>query len=349
MSGLTAMPFSPSVMLEIIRVWLEHKADVWFIWLLIATVALFVGILLDERAERILPTRYLITNDGSVLEDERRGRLQNGLRTLGFWFAVASIIGEGLFEFLGARAESTVRQFANVRVVIAQQSAATAIAQAGDVASSATELGRLLKDEQRINAKFRKQSTETEARLAMATDELEKATSLSRSVEQRLDLDTRKRRPRNVLIHEARIADDLRLAAFQKQHILVVTCSEPGVEARPEAGIGNENNPFVVEREATSQEVGRQLLGAHWYSAIISLPCANFVGMRFNVERTADSRTTWAADTLAAVLNEALLLEPGALLPIRRAELPATTPFPAYAAYDPRTTVLLFIYNNPFQ
>src|SRR6202022_1766346 len=118
MSGLMVVPFSPALVPEIIRIWLEHKADAWFVWLLIATVALFVGILMDERAERILPMKYRITDDGSALEDERRNGWQNRIRTFGFWLAVASIIGEGIFEFLGARAEGRGREFANTRVVI---------------------------------------------------------------------------------------------------------------------------------------------------------------------------------------------------------------------------------------
>lgn len=125
MNGVV-FPFSPFLIPEIIRTFLEHRADVWFVWMLVATVALFAGILLEERVERIIVMRYQISDDGSILEDEERARWQERLRTIGFWLAVVSIVGEGVCEFMGARAEGRVREFANTRVLMAQQEAVLA-------------------------------------------------------------------------------------------------------------------------------------------------------------------------------------------------------------------------------
>ena len=125
-------PFSPPLMLETARIALERRADLWFDWLIAATVCLFVGVIFDDKIEWILPARYRIGDAGSVFATPTRETWQHGLKEFGFWLAIFSIIGEGLFEVLGARAEGRVRQFNNDVLVFTQGQAANANERAGD-------------------------------------------------------------------------------------------------------------------------------------------------------------------------------------------------------------------------
>jgi hypothetical protein len=308
-NGLILIPFSPALVPEIIRVWLEHKADVWFVWLLIATVALFVGILLDERAERFLPMKYRIADDGTVLEDEKRSGWQNKLRTFGFWLAVASIIGEGIFEFLGARAEGHVRDFADTRVTIATQQAADATRLAGNISNRADKLAELLSKEQETDERFQIQARKTEASLATATDDLRKATA-------QLDLVSRRRQPRGTLIHEAHIESDVRLRAFRGQGVAPIGCDTAIVDVIRPGAIASRwfsADPVTTERRETSKELAVGLMGAKWAvrgGAVGTMPCSTGgPNLRIWVDPAASDRTQLAAKAVASVLHDVLLFE----------------------------------------
>lgn len=335
MSGLTISPFSPALMLEIIRVWLEHKADVWFVWLLVATVALFVGILLDERAERILPMRYRITSDGSVLEDERRSNWQSGLRTLGFWLAVSSIIGEGIFEFLGARAEGRVREFANSNVAFVQRQASDANVRSATAIERGEQLGALLDRQRRTMEQFKRQGDDAQRRLTEATN--------------RLDLELKRRGPRQKLLETAMIGKDHRLSPFNGQRVLVVTCLEQTFDRNPIRAFAESNNalggvglnPIDLERNEAADELRRQLLNeAHWDLLVATARCA-IIGLHLYINPEVDNQTRQAAEALSHVLHDALLLPDGSPAVV------SVVLAPIDVEYDARRFVVVFVANNP--
>jgi hypothetical protein len=331
-------------MYELLRTSFESTANWWFLCLLYATVALFIGVVLEERADLIIPSRYRVNSDtGYVLANENRERWQQRLKTFGLWLTVGAIVGEGLFEFLGARAENKVREvgsvmlsFAQQEATIADERAASAIVQAGDVAKSAREFGGLLKTEHETTEQFKKQATESEARLTQATA--------------RLDLVLKSRGPRKALLHDAVIGNDPRINAFKGQRVLVVTCLNPTFDRSPrrlfvranEAFAGLAVNPIDIERNEAAEELRKQLSnGAHWEAHAVTNQC-DLIGLQLNVNPEANSGTKQAAAALSQVLHDALLSPEGSpgVVPL------APMPIPG-VQYDISQFVVVFVADNP--
>ena len=123
--------------------------------------------------------------------------------------AIVSIIGEGLFEVLGARAQGKVREFANTRVLIAQQEATNADIRAGhailqtkSVAEDAKQLGGT--------------SQNRAANHGACPEAGHPSGSALKKDLNRLDLDVKRRTARAALLSNADIAEDLRLSPFKR-------------------------------------------------------------------------------------------------------------------------------------
>jgi len=272
MTNGVEFPFSPSLIPEIIRTFLEHKADVWFVWMLVATVALFVGILLDERVERIVAMRYRISDDGNVLEDEERARWQEVLRTIGFWLAVASIIGEGVCEFMGARAEGRVREFANTRVLIAQQQAVSAN-------------GRALEAIDRANH-------ESQALLALQKKFVWQG-------------------PRNILLFDSQDAFKKALGGFAPQHFRMSVCRSD-VDNSAGGSTNETFLAADAIRVSLSRVGWEQVAWQGWPvpSPLIIPNCFGGAGVFVSILPSASAATRNAANALRSVLESVLQQKP---------------------------------------
>jgi hypothetical protein len=286
-------------MFEIVRITLENTADFWFRWLLYSTIALFIGVVLEERADRIIRPRYLLNLDtGYAQSDATRDRWQSGIKTFGLWLTVGAIIAEGLFEFLGARAEGRVRDFSNVMLSAASTRASDAIKQVGDVSI-------LLDRQRKATERFETQAT-------LAEEALKKDLK-------RTNLDVRARAPRMVSFRDAKIGEDPRLKPFVRQHVHVFDCEG----RRPDDRLAPDDEVY-----ATTFELAYELTYvAHWHAIQQHRVCdvtGTPEGIEIVISPRASSMAKDAAKALRLVLHDALAIDPHVPL-LQETEIPLGT------------------------
>lgn len=195
----------------------------------------------------------------------------------------------------------------------------------------AAETTTLATDLRKDANEFKKQAHESEESLRKATAQL--------------DLVQRRREPRDMLILEASIGTNPKLAPFEKQDVIVMTCLEPTEMDNPDrahiivmvAGLGCGENPVELERNKTSFELRRQLeTVAHWKTEFATGPCKTSrarSGMKLYVDSLASDRTRRAATAISQVLRKALLLET----------------FRPYAECDPQNSFVITVSDAPFR
>jgi hypothetical protein len=110
--------------------------------------------------------------------------------------------------------------------------------------------------------------------------------------------------------------------------------------------MGGGDNPVDLERNRTSNELALQLVKAQWHPTPAVLHCVG-IGMRIHLDPLADSRTQLAAQQLANVLHDALLLsekdDP------RITTLSLSQDLPEYPNHDNVHSFVVVVNNNPFQ
>lgn len=121
---------------DVARALLIKKADGYFWGLIWSTVVLFLGAIMEE----VHPLNRLAThnvNTRTRVRTPRRWVLwsQKTYGVLAVMFVIGGIGGEGIFEYLGAKAETTVRNFDN-RIAVAAQGEAI---EAGTAATGAVD------------------------------------------------------------------------------------------------------------------------------------------------------------------------------------------------------------------
>ena len=293
---------------DLVRIDFQGARDSYFLWLLISSGAVAAGVIL-EGPEVIHESARVLRN----LLDHNERRTPRWIVLVGLlgWILVAvGVAGEGIAEAVVSKTDSQL-EFLNRtllteeqnRVALANERAESAITQAGDVASQATALRALLKEEQQIIEKFREQSTKTEARLSEATAALTNATARLESTQERLELANRRHGLRETLLIEAKVARDARLAPFAGQHVKVSDCERHSDRAASQ-------DPTGVERRETLAELMAELLGAQWLPVEDQQSCVadpRGRGIDVLIESTAVNSTRQAAEALASVLHDALL------------------------------------------
>ncbi|HTR38966.1 MAG TPA: hypothetical protein VMH80_23835 [Bryobacteraceae bacterium] len=153
-----------------------------------------------------------------------------------------------------------------------------------------------------------KQAAESEARLTSATTDLASAQRI-------LELSFRRRSPREGLLHDADIAEDLRLRPFREQKVTILSCWPEQLDTPEQVfraffkTLGSGGNPIDRERNDAVHELGFQLTRAHWDPDLGVEFCASVFGIQIQLDPTANDRTRLAAEQLSQVLHDALLIE----------------------------------------
>jgi hypothetical protein len=108
---------------ESVRAGLIKTADLYFWWLVGSTIVLLVGAV----GEYFNPFEWLRKNNlkvgRSVRPSHRWVRSIFISEQLAIWMVIGGIAGEGVFEYLGARAESAVREFDSNMSIAARKEA----------------------------------------------------------------------------------------------------------------------------------------------------------------------------------------------------------------------------------
>jgi hypothetical protein len=167
---------------------LIKKADRYFWGLIWSTLVLLIGAIMEE----FRPLNRLVTHNVNTRTRVRTPRVgvlrsQRSYGVLAVVFVVVGIGGEGVFEYLGAKAETTVRDFDNGIAVKAEDEAGDAATSAQNaktdagiahgLAQSASDIAKPAKE----TADRAKASADSALRDAHVVDE--KAILLSRKVE----------------------------------------------------------------------------------------------------------------------------------------------------------------------
>lgn len=131
---------------DVVRAGLVHTADKYFWGLIASTLVLFVGAI----GEYWEPLEKLHTHDVNTRTQVRTPRKwvirsQTEWKRLAVLFVVLGIAGEGIFEYLGAKAESAVRNFDNGVAVAAGNAAHDARVDADKAKGDATDAHDLAK------------------------------------------------------------------------------------------------------------------------------------------------------------------------------------------------------------
>ena len=132
---------------------------------------------------------------------------------------------------------------------------------------------------------------------------------------ERQDLISRRRQPRQNLLRGANIMSDLRLQAFVRQHVAPIGCDEALAQLTHPEGIVPRilsDDPVTTERREAVSELARYLFAMKWviHGGAGAMPCTtNGPDVRIWLDPAASERTTLAAQALASVLHDALLLE----------------------------------------
>lgn len=153
LSSLSPQPSIIASLDESIKNELEAARAWYFEWLIVSTVVVFVGVLLEEAEgwvpylKRVLP-----------LQPITEYRLVKKLSKLGWILICMGVMGEGVFEVLVSRADTKLQHFQDNLITEARR-------QAGDAATSAKEAG-----DEAVRAK--KAADDAEAKLAKIVDAL---------------------------------------------------------------------------------------------------------------------------------------------------------------------------------
>lgn len=166
---------------DVVRAELVSKADAWGWRLVWSTIALLVGIIMEEWR----PLDRLYTHNVNTRTKARIPRVwvirsQLWYAKLAFILVFGAIAAEGICEFFGAKAESAVRNFDNqtaIKAGSAAHSAADDAAQAKTDAGSAHTLAQSASD---ISGKAKTEAGEAE-------NEVQSVTSRAELLQQQLD------------------------------------------------------------------------------------------------------------------------------------------------------------------
>ncbi|HUL32479.1 MAG TPA: hypothetical protein VL128_01240 [Candidatus Eisenbacteria bacterium] len=138
---------------ESVRQDLEALRNKYFAYLVAATVAVALGVILEEAEEWL---RYV--NRLLPLKEITEYRLARKLVKLGWMLIVIGVMGEGVFEVLVSRADALAHAFDEILLMEARK-------QAGDAATSA-KIAREEADASEVAAKSAKQEAEDVSKLA---------------------------------------------------------------------------------------------------------------------------------------------------------------------------------------
>jgi hypothetical protein len=190
-----------------------------------------------------------------------------------------------------------------------------------DLATKQSGLDIKVEQERQKTAGFEKQATL--ARLELAKEL------------RRVDDNDRRRSPRWMLLRDAKPGDDPRLKPFIGQLIYIFDCE----------GRADRLAPRDEETVTTSLTLGNELYAvAHWQVRVDQRICSAQPpesGLDIIVSPRANSGTNAAAEALASVIRDALLISPNdelAMRPVRRIEL--STPTLPRDPTDPNTIIL---------
>jgi hypothetical protein len=125
---------------ESIRNDLQRIRDVYFVWLLVCTALVAVGVLLEETESIPLrKTRFNISTGIPVLS-YRLISWKKRITTIGWILIVIGVIGEGIFEGCVSKADVLVETFNTTLLVAAQKEAELADVQSASANERAGEL-----------------------------------------------------------------------------------------------------------------------------------------------------------------------------------------------------------------
>jgi hypothetical protein len=148
---------------DVARALLIKKADGYFWGLIWSTVILLFGAIMEEvHPLSRLPTHNV--NARTHLRTPRRGvlRSKKAYGILAVVFVVGGIAGEGIFEYLGAKAETAVRNFDNAIAVKAEGEAGDAARSAHDAKQDEIQLGEDTKAAEAVLATAQKNAENAE-------------------------------------------------------------------------------------------------------------------------------------------------------------------------------------------
>lgn len=288
---------------DLVRLDLQFARDSYFLWLLVSSGMVALGVIL-EGPEVIHESSRVLRNLFRPNDNKRVTPSWIVLVGLLGWILVAiGVAGEGIAEAVVSKTDSqleflnrTLLTEAQTQVALANARAVEAIKETGTVSARADSLGTLLKEEQETNKRFQKEARKAEARLL-------EASAVLTNVTVGLDLANRRRGPRETLLIEAKVASDPRLAPFAGQPVEVSNCerhlSDPAAS----------QDPSGAERRQTLARLMSVLLGAQWLPKEDQQSCVadpRGRGIDVLIEPTAVTSTQQAAEALALVLHDAL-------------------------------------------
>ncbi|HUI76837.1 MAG TPA: hypothetical protein VLY24_02950 [Bryobacteraceae bacterium] len=342
-----------------VRIDLQHLHDQYFGLLLAATVIVAIGVAF-EGPEIVRETRDVVTRFLTSRRDESTTAFWTGmpiseiepqlnwrslLSSFGWLLIVVGVGAEFVCDRLVSNVDALSQNFSTILFIAAQGQAATIQEEASYANERTLEISGLLKTQQETTSRFQRQATDSEFRLTKATADLTEA-------QRHIELDMRRRGSRVTLIQVAKISDDLRLKLFKGQQALIVSCLPPiavnnGTPSRAfdeglAALLGTGDTPIDSERNSTAGILGRELSKSHW-NPTPPMPIPLFCsGIEIGVNPEADIRTQFAAQELAHVLHDALLLEEGPRVLTQRFEPPD------FVVFNSVRSLVVFIGSNPF-
>ncbi len=128
---------------------LEHFRDSLFHGLLICTLAVFVGVILEE-AEHWLPSgRMRLDASRSIFIPSPLIAWKRALIRLGWILIVIGVLGEGIFEYAAQEADGIVQDFSNILLGTTQASSDLAV----DVAATANQRAAEANERASLNEK----------------------------------------------------------------------------------------------------------------------------------------------------------------------------------------------------
>jgi hypothetical protein len=210
----------------------EDSRDGYFNLLLLSTVVVAIGVVMEgpqvfediqEEIERFWHGRPRLEIDKRTHLPVTRHRFnwKKMIESLGWLLVAVGVCGEFALDSLVSQSDRQLQTFDNTvtgfEIAAANERAATAMLQAGDVADKAKELGVLLTDE-------RRRSTEAESKLSGATGRLQTVLTQLSEVQTREELLSQRRRPRAELLRDRLSPTDSRLVQFGRQRIIILNC-----------------------------------------------------------------------------------------------------------------------------
>jgi hypothetical protein len=230
LSSISPLPSIVASVDESIKNGLEASRELWFVLLVISTVLVFIGVVLEEAEgwmpylERLLPVTEIT-----------QYRLIKRIAKIGWILIVVGVMGEGAFEVLVSRADSRLQQFNEATLNEARREAGDAAASAQTARNEADAAVKSAFDARTIANGARLES-HTAAKLAgKVGDKAEKVGEKAREISTRLDTASqqlaqveervRVQGPRSKLLINGQNAFVQALKQFKGQKVILVTCA----------------------------------------------------------------------------------------------------------------------------